>query len=123
MDYNDSQNAMNTNPHAPNAATALDVEIKTSVRQLLDVQEYHVAKGDIIKKGFDIKSAVDQWVTYQHGLSQLPSLPSYTGEILILFICIQLIPIENNAMLGSVKFMVDFQWIHFNAKKALYNIL
>ena len=56
-----SPNAINTDPHTPNAANAPDsaaatAENKTSVRKLLDGQEYPVAKGDIINKGFDFQS-------------------------------------------------------------------
>ena len=43
---------MNASLHAPNSATDPDAENKTSVRQLLDGQEYSVVKSDIIKKGF-----------------------------------------------------------------------
>ena len=60
---------MNASLHAPNSATDPDAENKTSVRQLLDGQEYSVVKSDIIKKGFDRKSAVEQCVAYLHGLS------------------------------------------------------
>ena len=59
---------MNTAPHAPNVATDPDAENKTSVIQQLCGQEYPVAKGDIIKKGFDWKSAVERRVAYLHGL-------------------------------------------------------
>ena len=38
---------MSTSPHAHNAATAPNTENKTSVRQLLDGQEYLVAKVEI----------------------------------------------------------------------------
>ena len=56
-----SPNAINTDPHTPNAANAPDsaaatAENKMSVRKLLDGQEYPVAKGDIINKGFDFQS-------------------------------------------------------------------
>ena len=40
-----------------------------TVRQLLDGQEYPVAKGDIIKKGFDHEASVEGCVAYLHGLS------------------------------------------------------
>ena len=53
---------MDTAPHAPNAATVPDAENEMFVRQLLDGQEYPVAKFGIIKKGFDIKAAVDKCV-------------------------------------------------------------
>ena len=43
--YNNvSHDAMNTAPHSPNYDTPPDVENKTSVRQLLDGQEYPFAK-------------------------------------------------------------------------------
>ena len=57
---NSSPNAITPPPpHAPNYATAPDaeffnVENKMSARQLLDGQEYPVAKGDIIKNCFDL---------------------------------------------------------------------
>ena len=60
--------AMNTAPHAPNTVTSPDTENKTSVRQLLDGQEYPVSKGDIIKKGFDREVSVERCVTYLHGI-------------------------------------------------------
>ena len=49
-----SPDATNASTHSPNATTTPDaaatiVENKMSVRQLLDGQEYHVAKCDIIK--------------------------------------------------------------------------
>ena len=66
--------------HAPNADTVLGVENKTFVRLLLDVQEYPVAKGNIIKMGFDSEAAVERYVAYIHGLSQLHGCPRYTGD-------------------------------------------
>ena len=59
VDYNASHNAMKTAPHSPNATTAPDAENKTYVRQLLYGQEYPVAKGDIIRKGFHREAAVE----------------------------------------------------------------
>ena len=53
---------MKTALHSPNAYTDLDAENKTSVRQLLYGQEYPVAKGDIINKGFDQKKYVERCV-------------------------------------------------------------
>ena len=58
-DKNASHDTINTAPHSPNATTAPDAKNKTSVRQLLDGQEYPVAKGDIIKKGFYREAYVD----------------------------------------------------------------
>ena len=58
-DDNAYHGAMNPVSHAPNTATSPDIENKVSVRQLLDGQEYPVAKGYIIKKGFDIESTVE----------------------------------------------------------------
>ena len=79
--------SINTAPHAPNNATAPDsdvntVENNTPVIQLLDGQEYPVSKGDIINKGFDYEAAVERWVAYLHGLSQLPGCTRYTGDII-----------------------------------------
>ena len=71
---------MNTSHHSPNADTCPDMENKTSVRQLLDGQEYPVTKGDIIKKGFDREAAVERYVAYPHELYQLPGYPRYTGQ-------------------------------------------
>ena len=72
---NSSPDAINTAPYATNYATAPDASVattenKTSVRQLLDGQEYPVPKCDLIKKCFDRKSDVEQCVAYLHGLSQ-----------------------------------------------------
>ena len=58
-------NTINTAPHSPNADTAPDAdsttaENKTSVRQLIDGQEYPISKGDIINMGFDSEAAVEQ---------------------------------------------------------------
>ena len=71
-----SPDATNASPHSPNATTAPDaaatiVENKMSVRQLLDGQEYPVAKGGIIMKVFGREAAVEWCVAYLHGLSQL----------------------------------------------------
>ena len=52
------------------------------MRQLLDGQEYTVAKGGIIKKGFDCKAAVEQCVDYLHGLYQLTVCNKYNGDII-----------------------------------------
>ena len=59
-------------------------------------------------------------MTYLHGISQLLGCPRYTGDIITSYIFLQIIPIGNNAILGEAQFMVDFQGMHFNAKKALY---
>ena len=79
-DDNASHNAMDNANHAPNNATALDADNKTPVRQLLDGREYPVAKGDIIKKVFDCEVAVERYVDYLNGLSQLPGCTSYTCD-------------------------------------------
>ena len=92
---------MNATPHTPNATTVLDMENNTSVRKLLDGQEYPIAKGDIIKKGFYCKEAVEKFVAYLHGLSQLPGCPRYNSDIVTSCTCLQLLPIENNAFLGA----------------------
>ena len=56
---------MKNSPHTPKNATYPDAENKTSVRQLLDGQEYPVAKGDIIKKDFIAKLLLsDAWPNY-----------------------------------------------------------
>ena len=62
---NASPEAINTAPHPPNAGTDLDSAAttavnKTSVIPWLDGLEYPFAKGDIIKKSFDIKAAVER---------------------------------------------------------------
>ena len=75
---------MQTNTHVQNAATDSYAENNTSVRQVIDSQEYPVAKGDIIKKGFYLKAAVEKCVAYLHGLSQFPGCNSYKGDIIIL---------------------------------------
>ena len=90
------------------------------MRQLLDGQEYYVTKGDIIKERFDCEATVEQCMSYLHGISQLPSYTRYTGDRIILCTCLQLLPIENNAMLEAKIIMVDFLGMHFNANKALY---
>ena len=120
-----SSGTFNTAPHTPNTATLPDdvaatMEYKTSVRQLLDVQIYPIFKGDIIKKLFNCGAYVKLCVAYLHVLSQLRGCPRYTGDIITLCTCLQLIPIDNNRMLGADKFMVDFRGIYFNANKALY---
>ena len=65
---------INTTLNAHNAATDPDSDLATAenkmtARQLLDGQEYPVAKGDIIKKGFDHEASVEGCVAYLHGLS------------------------------------------------------
>ena len=117
---NSSQDTMNTTPHETNAVTASDMENNKSVRKLLDGQEYPVAKGDIIKKGLDRKAAVEWCVAYLHGLYQLPVCPMYTGERITMCNWLKILSIDNNAMLASEKFMVDFRGMHFNAKNTLY---
>ena len=111
---------MQITPHVPNANTAPETENKTSVRQLLDGQEYPVEECDIIKKGFDRKAAVEICVAYLHGLSQLPGCPRYTSDRTTSCIYFQILLIENNPMLLAAQIMVDFQGIYFNAKKDLY---
>ena len=66
------------------------------MRQLLDGQEYPVAKGDIIKKGFDREAAVEQCVAYLYWLSQLPGYPRYTSDIITSCNWLKLLPIDNN---------------------------
>ena len=88
------------------------------MRQLYG-QEYIVAKSDSIKKGFDHEASFDRCVAYLHTLPQIPGCPRYTGDRITLWTCFQRILIKNNAMLGAEKFMVGFQGMHFNAKKAL----
>ena len=85
---------MNIYPHATDYATDPDAENKTSARQLLDGQEYHVAKIDILKRGFDQEAAVEQFVAYLHSLSQLPVCPRYTSNIITYFTYFQLLSIE-----------------------------
>ena len=120
-----SPNAINTFLHEPNIATAPDAanttaENKTSVRKLIGGQEYPVANGDISKKGFDRKAAVEKFRAYLHDLFQLPGYPRYTGDRIILCTWLQLLPIDNNAMLGAAQFMIHFPGIHFNTTNALY---
>ena len=119
-DENTYYNAMNTAPHTPNDTTAPDAENTMSARQLLDGQGYHVAKDDIIQKYFDCKADVEQCMAYLHGLYQLTDCPRYTGDRIIPCTCLQLLHMDNNAMSGAVQFMVYFQGMHFNVKKALY---
>ena len=111
---------MNIAPHAPNAATEPDAENKTSMKQLINGKEYPVIKGDVIKKGFDRESDFERCVTYLHGIYQLPGCTRYTGDRITSCTCLQILPIENNAMLGAVQFMVYFRGMHFNEKKDLY---
>ena len=111
---------MNTAPHSPNSATDPDAENKTSVRQLLDGQEYPVAKGDIINKGFDRKASVEKCVAYLNVISQLTGCPRYTGDIITLRTLLKKLSIDNNDMLGAAQFMVDSRGMHFNSKTSLY---
>ena len=120
--YNSSHGTMNNNPHTTNAATSPEAENNTPVRQLLDGQEYPFATGDIIKKGFDREATVEQWVAYTHSFSELHGYPWYNGDIIKLYTCLQILPIDNNAMLVAAKFMVDFRGMHFNEKRVLYII-
>ena len=76
------------------------------MRQLLDGQEYPVAKGDILKKGFGRKADVELCVSYLHGLSQLTGYPSNTSDMIILCTFLQFIPIYNNYMLVTAQLMV-----------------
>ena len=73
---------MNTSPHLPNAATAPYVENNMSVIQLLDGEEYPVAKSYVIKKIFDRKAAAELCVAYHHRISQFTGCSSYTGDII-----------------------------------------
>ena len=50
------------------------------MRKLLDNQEYPVAKGGTIKKGFDCENAAEICVAYLHRISQLPECPRYTSD-------------------------------------------
>ena len=111
---------MQITPHVPNANTAPETENKTSVRQLLDGQEYPVEECDIIKKGFDCEAAIERCVAYLHGLSQLPGCSRYTGDRITSCTCLQLLPIDNNNMLVAEQFLVDSLEMHFNTNKALY---
>ena len=111
--------AIKTPPHAPDAATSPEVENKISARQLPDRQEYPLAKDDNIKNGFDLKSAVEQCVAYLHGLSQLPDYPNYIGDRITSCTCLQHLPFENNNILVAAHFIVAFQGMHFNTKKAV----
>ena len=93
---------MNTAPHAPNSSTSTNAENKMSVRQLLDDQEYPVAKGGIIKKAFDSKADVEQCMAYIHSLYQLHGCPRYNSDIITSCTCLKILLINNNAMLGAV---------------------
>ena len=79
------------------------MENKMSVRQLLYGQEYPSENGDIIKKIFYCKAAVDWCVAYLHGLSQITDCPRYTGKIIASCTWLRVFPIENNAILGAEK--------------------
>ena len=84
--------AINTSPHAKNSATDPDAaaskaENNASVRQLIDGQEHPIAEGDIIKKEFYHKSAVEQCMAYLHGIDQLLGCPSYTSDRLLSCTC------------------------------------
>ena len=108
-----SPDEINTSPHVPKAITASDAvdataENKTFVRQLLDFQEYHVVNGDIIKKGFYCEASVKRFVAYIYFRSQLTVFNIYTSDIITSCTCLKLLPIDNNATLGSAQFMVDF---------------
>ena len=50
------------------------------MRKLIDGQEYPVAKGGIVKKGFDREAAIERCVAYLHGLYHLPGCPRYTSD-------------------------------------------
>ena len=76
----------------------------------------------LLRRGLIRKDDVERYVAYIHGLSQLPGYPRYNSDIITLFNCLQILPIENNAMLGASQLLVNFQGMHFNAKKALYII-
>ena len=64
------------------------------MRKLIDGQEYPVAKGGIVKKGFDREAAIERCVAYLHGLSQLTGCPRYTGDRIALFDLLKILPIE-----------------------------
>ena len=76
---------INTTLHAPNYTTSTDavattVKNNTSARQLLDGQEYPVAKCDNINKGFDCEASIERCVAYLHGLYQLTGCPRYISD-------------------------------------------
>ena len=71
------------------------------MKQLLYGQEYPVEKGDLIKEGFDREAAVEKFAAYLHGISQLPGCPRYTSDRITLCTCLQILYIDNNAMLGE----------------------
>ena len=119
-EYNASHDAINSTPHATNAATTPDAENNKSVRQLLDGQEHPVEKGDTIKKGFYSKADFEWCLAYRYGLSYLSVCTRYASDIITSCTFLKLLPIYNNAMLGATQFMVYFWEIHFNLNKALY---
>ena len=90
------------------------------MRQLLDGQKYPVIKGDIIKKEFYREATVEQCLPYLHGLSHIPVCPRYMGDRIILCTCLQILPMDNNAMLVAAQFIVDFRGMHLNTNKDLY---
>ena len=53
----------------------------------------------IINKVFDRKATVEKFVAYLHGLYQIPGCPRYNGEKITFCNLLQLLPIDNNAML------------------------
>ena len=111
---------MNAATDAPNDSTPPDTENKIYVRQLLDGQEYSVAKGDIIENVFGRKAAVEWCVAYLHGFYWLPGCPTYTGYIITSGTCLQLLHIDNNTMFGAAQLMADLRGGNFNTNKALY---
>ena len=79
-----------------------------------------MSKRDVIKKEFDHKADVERCIAYLSDLYQLPGCTRYTSEKITSFTCVKIIPLDNNAMLGSEQLMLDFQSMYFNKKKAFY---
>ena len=52
----------------------------------------------------------------------LPPQSLYIGDRNTSYICLQHLPVDNNTMLGASWFMVDFQEMNLNAKKAFTSI-
>ena len=74
----------------------------------------------ILLKGVYRKAAIEKCVDYLHVFSQLLGYPRYTGGVIKLCTCLQLILIDKNAMFGGAQFIVDFQEMCFNTKKTFY---
>ena len=120
-----SPEAINTATHTPNVSNApysaaTTAENNMSVRQLLYGQGYPVAWGGIIKKFFDHEAAVEKCVAFPHVLSQLLCCLRYTGYRITSCDFLKLLSTDKNSMLGAAQFMIGFQGMHFDAKKALY---